>query len=170
MEGAYREHGNGLRPQASAWRDSHPCACHGLAACPDRHPAGLRLLGLGACDWRGRRGEHRMGLSRLPGGNALAPGAGELLSLTALSQTGESRPDSSALTSQPTDLDLRNRTPTDSPDTRYETTDQKVAQDGRAISGPLTAWLTGRSCARGTSNGDSNGSSHRLTAATDDSG
>jgi hypothetical protein len=44
-----------------------------------------------------------------------------------LSQTGESSPDTDALTGLPTDPDLHNRTPADSPDTRHETTDQKVA-------------------------------------------
>jgi hypothetical protein len=47
-------------------------------------------------------------------------------SLTALSQTGESNPDTDALTGLPTDPDLHNRTPADSPDTRHETTDQKA--------------------------------------------
>ena len=84
IEGDHHEHGNGLRPQASAWRDTHPCACHGLAARPDRHAAGLRLLGVGACDARRRSGKPRMGLSRLPGGNALDPGVDKLPSLTAL--------------------------------------------------------------------------------------
>jgi hypothetical protein len=46
-------------------------------------------------------------------------------SLTALSQTGESSPDADALTGLPTDPDLHNRTPADSPDTWHETTDQK---------------------------------------------
>jgi hypothetical protein len=67
------QHDNGLRPQASARRDTYPCAGHRLAAGPDRHPAGLRLLGLGAADARGRGGEHRVGLSRRPGDNALDP-------------------------------------------------------------------------------------------------
>ena len=51
-------------------------------------------------------------------------------SLTALSQTGESSPDTDALTGLPTDPDLHNRTPADSPDTRHETTDQKIAVQG----------------------------------------
>ena len=50
-----------------------PWAGHGLAARADRHPAGPRLLGLGAADTRGRGGEHRAGLSRLPGDHALDP-------------------------------------------------------------------------------------------------
>jgi hypothetical protein len=29
MEGDHHDHGNGLRPQASACRDTHPCAGHG---------------------------------------------------------------------------------------------------------------------------------------------
>ena len=74
IKGHHHEHGNGLRPQASACRDTHPRAGHGLAARPDRHPAGLRLLGLGAGDARGRGSEHRAGLSRLPGDEALDPG------------------------------------------------------------------------------------------------
>jgi hypothetical protein len=47
-------------------------------------------------------------------------------SLTAVSQTGESIPDVSVLTGRPEGPDLRNRTQPDSPDTRHETTDQKV--------------------------------------------
>ena len=69
----------GFQPQAFAWPDPYPCAGRGLAARPDRHPAGLRLLGLGAADARGRCDAHGAGLPRLPGGNALsargAPGS-----------------------------------------------------------------------------------------------
>ena len=53
-------------------------------------------------------------------------------SLTALSQTGESSPDTDALTGLPTDPDLHNRTPADSPDTRHETTDQ-MAPSGSGL-------------------------------------
>jgi hypothetical protein len=42
-----------------------------LATRPGRHPAGLRLLGLGAADARGRGGEQLLGLSHLPGDNEI---------------------------------------------------------------------------------------------------
>ena len=62
-------------------------------------------------------------------------------SLTALSQTGESSPDADALTGLPTDPDLHNRTPADSPDTWHETTDQKVGgsspSERAQVKGPL---------------------------------
>ena len=55
------------------------------------------------------------------------------LSLTTLSQTGESSLDTNALTELPTDADLHNRTPADSPDAWHETTDQKGTHlQGRA--------------------------------------
>jgi hypothetical protein len=54
-----------------------------------------------ACDARRRSGKPRMGLSRLPGGNALDPGVNKLPSLMALSHTDESRPDSGRLFSLP---------------------------------------------------------------------
>src|SRR5450755_2425541 len=67
IAGDHHEYGNRLRPQTSAYGDTQPCAGHGLAVRPDRHPAGPRLLGLGTPDARGRGGEHRAGLSRLAG-------------------------------------------------------------------------------------------------------
>ena len=50
----------------------YPCAGHRLAVRPDQHPAGLRLPAA-AADARGRGDEHRAGLSRLAGDNALDP-------------------------------------------------------------------------------------------------
>jgi hypothetical protein len=51
-------------------------------------------------------------------------------SLTALSQTGESSPDTDTLTGRPTASYLHNRTQADPQDTQHETTDQKT---GRSV-------------------------------------
>lgn len=70
-----------------------------------------------------------------------------LAPLTAFSQTGESRPDSVELTGQPSDPDLLNRTPVDSPDAPHETTDRSLPRaitDSRTVC-PLRARSDGKS-------------------------
>src|SRR5664280_788186 len=71
IEGGSHDFRYGLRSQASAGSDHHPRGRRGVASRPERHPAGLWLLGLGTADACGRGDAHRVGRSHLSGDHAL---------------------------------------------------------------------------------------------------
>ena len=89
--------------------------------------------------------------------------------LTALSQTGEPRPDWVDLTGQPTDSDLCIQTPADSPDIRHETTEQMLGSHtaDRAPNGTrdIHGMILSAAASMAAESPGSNAAGHRITDA-----